>query len=211
MRTIEFSVCSLIRATERVDRVVSAVENVFPGLIMDIRSDKIEAYGGPDGLQTLHELFRRQRILDSARRVMRQGLSGETISFQLSKQAAFMGFVSFPPEEEPLGSIHVQIKGGESVIDWLAPQTRDGVPVNEINLLVEQARWQEGEGQKPGGLSGEQQNASGAQEGQMPPEEMGEELDDLEDDLEDEPMDEAATADGQGRLHDSQKAKLGGA
>jgi len=49
MRTIEVSICSPVRPTERVDRVVYAVENIFPGLIMDIRSDKIEAYGGRTG------------------------------------------------------------------------------------------------------------------------------------------------------------------
>ncbi|HOV81673.1 MAG TPA: RNA-binding domain-containing protein [Methanothrix sp.] len=140
MRTIEVSICSPVRPTERVDRVVSAVENIFPGLIMDIRSDKIEAYGGADGLRTFHEKLRRQRILDSARSVMRQGLAGETVSFLLSKQAALMGYVSFPPEEEPLGSIHVQITGGQTVIDWLAPQTKDGLPIQEIDLLAGEVR-----------------------------------------------------------------------
>ena len=123
-----------------MDRVVCAIENIFPGLIMDIRSDKVEAYGGPDGLKTLHELLRRQRILDSARSVMLKGLVGEAISFQISKQAALMGLVSFPPEEEPVGSIHIQITGGVVVIDWLAPQTRDGVPVQEIELLAGESR-----------------------------------------------------------------------
>jgi predicted RNA binding protein with dsRBD fold (UPF0201 family) len=45
-----------------------------------------------------------------------------------------MGIVSFPPVEEPLGSLHVQITGGERVIDWLAPATENGVPVKEIDL-----------------------------------------------------------------------------
>ena len=45
-----------------------------------------------------------------------------------------MGIVSFPPEEEPLGSMHVQIMGGEMVINWLAPETENGVPINEIEL-----------------------------------------------------------------------------
>ena len=42
-----------------------------------------------------------------------------------------MGAVSFPAEEEPLGSIHVRITGGERVIDWLAPQTENGIPILE--------------------------------------------------------------------------------
>ncbi len=73
-------------------------------------------------------------ILDTARSVMTSGRVGDAVQFRLSKQAAFMGKVSFPPEEEPLGSLHVQITGGERVIDWLAPRTEGGVPVEEIDL-----------------------------------------------------------------------------
>jgi len=134
MRTIEVSICSSVRPTERVEKVVTAIENIFPGLIMDIRTDRVEAYNGPDALKTLHELLRKQQILDTARSVMQRGLVGETIQFQMSKQAALMGFVSFPPEEEPLGSLHVQITGGQRVIDWLAPETENGVPIREIDL-----------------------------------------------------------------------------
>jgi uncharacterized protein len=136
MRTIEVVICSPVRPTERVDKVVSAIENIFPGLIMDIRTDKIEAYNGPDSLKTMHELLRKQQILDTARSVMLAGLAGDAIEFRLNKQAALMGLVSFPPEEEPLGSLHVRITGGERVIDWLAPHTENGVPVQEIDLNV---------------------------------------------------------------------------
>jgi len=64
---------------------------------------------------------------------MQRGLVGNTIQFQLNKQAALMGFVSFPPEEEALGSLHVHITGGERVINWLAPETENGVPIREID------------------------------------------------------------------------------
>jgi hypothetical protein len=134
MRTIEIFVSSPVRPTERVDRVVSAIENIFPGLVMDIRSDRIEAYDGPESLRVIHELLRGQKILDAARSEMMRGLQGEATSFQLNKQAALMGIVSFPAEEEPLGSLHVRITGGERIIDWLAPQTEQGIPVMETDL-----------------------------------------------------------------------------
>ncbi len=120
-----------------MEKVVSAIENIFPGLIMDIRVDRIDAYNGPDALRTFHELLRKQEILDTARSVMLRGLVGNSIQFQLSKQAALMGVVSFPPQEEPLGSLHIQIQitEGERVIDWLAPVTEEGVPVEEIDLF----------------------------------------------------------------------------
>ncbi len=125
---------SLVRPTERVELVVSAVEKLFSGLIMDIRGDRIEAYDGLDSLKSFHRLLREQKILDTARSVMLNGLLGDTIQFRLNKQAALMGKVSFPPEEEPLGSVHVQIMGGEKVIDWLAPKTENGVPIRELDI-----------------------------------------------------------------------------
>ena len=134
MRTIEISVHSLVRPTERLEKVVSAIEEIFPCLIMDIREDRIEAYDGVDSLKRFHRLLRDQQILDTARSVMTNGLLGDTVQFKLNKQAALMGRVNFPPEEEPLGSIHVQVTGGEQVIDWLAPRTENGVPISEIEL-----------------------------------------------------------------------------
>lgn len=131
---IEVAVYSSVRPTERVEKVASAIEKIFPGMIMDIRADRIEAYDGLESLRNLHRLLREQSILDTARGVMLRGRVGEAVSFQLNKQAAFMGIVSFPPEEEPLGSLHVRIMGGEMVINWLAPETENGVPVNEIEL-----------------------------------------------------------------------------
>jgi hypothetical protein len=137
MRTIEVTVHSSVRPTERIEKVVRAIENIFPGLIMDILDDRIEAYDGPDSLLTLHRLLREQKILDTARSVMLTGRVGDAVQFRLNKQAAFMGLVSFPPDEEPLGSIHVQITGDERLVDWLAPQTENGVPIEEIDLVKE--------------------------------------------------------------------------
>lgn len=70
MNAIEVSVYAPIRPTERVGNVVLATEKIFPGLIMDIRGDRIEAYSGPDALRTLRKLLRDQKILDPARSVM---------------------------------------------------------------------------------------------------------------------------------------------
>jgi predicted RNA binding protein with dsRBD fold (UPF0201 family) len=134
MTAIEVSVYALIRPTERVEKVVSAVEKIFSGLIIDTRADRIEAYNGPKSLRIFHKLLREQEILDTARSVMLKGQVGRTIQFRLNKQAAFMGIVNFPPEEEPLGSIHVQITGNGRIIDWLAPKTENGVPLEEIDL-----------------------------------------------------------------------------
>jgi predicted RNA binding protein with dsRBD fold (UPF0201 family) len=48
-----------------------------------------------------------------------------------------MGMVSFPPKEEPLGSLLIQIQATDPdrVINWLAPVTENGVAVEEIDLF----------------------------------------------------------------------------
>jgi hypothetical protein len=132
MAKVEVSVNVPVRPTEKVDKVVSAIEKIFPGLTMDMRGDRIEAYDGMESLRNLHKLLRDQMILDTARAVMIEGRVGTTIQFSLNKQAAYIGKVNFQFEEEPLGSIHVQITGGDQIIDWLAPETEDGVPIREI-------------------------------------------------------------------------------
>jgi predicted RNA binding protein with dsRBD fold (UPF0201 family) len=134
MRTIHVSVYSIVNPTERVERVAAAIGKIFPGLTMDIQDSRIEAYGGPKAIENFRKLLREQRILDAARSVMFEGKIGNKIQFSLNKQAAFMGKLSFPPEEEPLGSIHVQISGSEEIINWLAPRTKDGRPIGEIGL-----------------------------------------------------------------------------
>jgi predicted RNA binding protein with dsRBD fold (UPF0201 family) len=134
VKATDISVCALIRPTEDVQKVVKAVENIFPGLIVEIKGERLEAHGGEESLKNFHLLLRQQRILDTARAAMLQNRIGRAIQFRLSKQAAFAGRANFPPEEEPLGSLHVQIVGGERTIDWLAPATENGVPVREISL-----------------------------------------------------------------------------
>ncbi len=117
-----------------MERVAEAIERIFPGLVMDIKENRIEAHGGPEAIENFRKLLREQKILDAARSVMFDGKVGDKIQFSINKQAAFMGKLSFPPEEEPLGSLHVQISGSEAIIDWLAPRTIDGRPTKEIGL-----------------------------------------------------------------------------
>ncbi|MBN1324183.1 MAG: hypothetical protein JW986_09370 [Methanotrichaceae archaeon] len=132
---IEVNVSTTVFPTEKVNRATMAVERIFPGLTLDIREDRIEGYGGLEALLCFHQLLREQLILDAARSVMIQGRRGDFVEFILGKQAAFVGKVSFPPQEEPLGSIHVRISGGDQLVDWLAPRTEMGKPVAEIELL----------------------------------------------------------------------------
>jgi predicted RNA binding protein with dsRBD fold (UPF0201 family) len=134
VKATEITISALIRPTEDGQKVARAVENIFPGLSLEIRPDRLEATGNVESLDKFHLLLRQQRILDTARAAMLRNRLGKSIQFRLGKQAALAGRVNFPPDEEPLGSIHVQIAGGERLIDWLAPATENGVPVKEIDL-----------------------------------------------------------------------------
>ncbi|HII06434.1 MAG TPA: hypothetical protein HA349_03710, partial [Methanotrichaceae archaeon] len=113
---IELSASVSVRPTESPEKVAGALEMLFPGLELASSENRIEGRGGAEFLSTFHRLLREQRILDTARSVMLHGEVGDSIQFRLNKQAATVGKVSFPPEEEPLGSIHVQIQGPETLI-----------------------------------------------------------------------------------------------
>ncbi len=131
---IELSASVAVRPTESPEKVAGALKMLFPDIELAESVGQIEGRGGAESLSTFHRLLREQRILDSARSVMLRGRIGDLIQFRLNKQAATVGKVSFPPEEEPLGSIHVQIRGPKTLIDWLAPETFEGKPIEEINL-----------------------------------------------------------------------------
>ncbi|HMK45173.1 MAG TPA: hypothetical protein VK436_00970, partial [Methanocella sp.] len=96
--------------------------------------DRLE--GTAPSLDHLHDLLRRQKILDTARKAMFQGRKAGKIEVQLNKQAAFMGHVNFLDHEVALGGVDMDIETDEPelVIDWLAPRTVDGKPVEEITL-----------------------------------------------------------------------------
>ena len=131
---IELSLSVAVRPTESPEKVAGALENLFPGIVIAAREGRIEGHGGAESLETFHRLLREQRILDTARSVMLQGRLGDAVQFRLNKQAATVSRINFPPEEETLGSIHVEIRGPAALIDWLAPRTSEGRPIEEIEL-----------------------------------------------------------------------------
>jgi predicted RNA binding protein with dsRBD fold (UPF0201 family)/dephospho-CoA kinase len=132
------TVSALVSPTELEEKVRRAIENIFPGARLRMIKQKgyVDRLEGTAGLDHLHDLLRRQRILDTARSAMFKGLKDDEISFELNKQAAYMGYVNFLDYELALGGIYVTIryKDPQLIIDWLAPETREGRPVKEIEL-----------------------------------------------------------------------------
>lgn len=99
-------------------------------------SEYIVQEGDESLLTRFRELLRRERILDAARRMIMQGVNGQTITFHVNRQVAFVGKISFckPEGESPLGPItfHIWTENIKELIDWLATKTIGGVPVDEI-------------------------------------------------------------------------------
>lgn len=129
-----------VRPTEDYEKVLEAVKAFFEPDSLRIekagRSTIIVAQSGSlMSLEKLHQALRLERILDAARKAMKKGLQGDTLVFYVHKQAALRGRLSFvsSDSESPLGAIRFTIYHPdlESVIDWLAPPTRQGKPLYE--------------------------------------------------------------------------------
>jgi len=110
------------RGTESLAKVELAIVNLFPDASFSREDDEVEATAST--FHTLREKIRNQKIRDSARSVLRQGVDGDLVRFSLNKQAAYAGRVSFAANS-PLGDLEVVIQGGDPdiVIDELAEST----------------------------------------------------------------------------------------
>jgi predicted RNA binding protein with dsRBD fold (UPF0201 family) len=129
---IKLSVEVEVNPTEDPDKVRVAVSRVLGDVKLENikENDGVRLVGGGEGLNALsrfHELLRRERILDAARRVFLKGLREDVVMFHLNKQVAYAGHVSFSQSEgeSPLGPIRVEIQCSQprQLIDWLAPKT----------------------------------------------------------------------------------------
>jgi len=132
MDKIKITVEAAVNPTEDVDKVKIAVHKVLGEIPLQVLNDQYGArlFGRKEGLKalvTFRDLLRRELILDAARRVLFSGLRGDTITFYLNKQVAYVGHVSFsqPEGESPLGPIRVDIQcdNPRALINWLAPKT----------------------------------------------------------------------------------------
>jgi hypothetical protein len=125
-----------VRPTEVTDRVRDAVTELFPEAELAEAEGRVVATG--HSLDRFSERLREQEILDTARRQFHDGLDEAGFAFRLKKQAAFQGRVNFAvgnPDE--LGDIEVTVRVEEpdpaTFIDHVAPETEEGVPVDELD------------------------------------------------------------------------------
>lgn len=111
-----------VRPTDDRTKVERALSNLFPDLHVEATPEGLR--GETTGLERLGELIRNQRIRDTARSVLLRGRTAGRTRFELNKQAAYMGRVSFGATS-PLGDILVEIQAEDldAAIDVVAEST----------------------------------------------------------------------------------------
>jgi predicted RNA binding protein with dsRBD fold (UPF0201 family) len=126
--------------TEAEDKVKEAVYNLTGSRDFKRWSQGKRSYltqeGGESLLARLRTLIRRERILDASRKILRRGIQGSSVKFYVNKQVAFVGHLSFCQAngESSMGpiSFYISTDDPNSLIEWLATRTIDGVPVDEL-------------------------------------------------------------------------------
>jgi len=131
---VDVEIAAPVYPTEVTDRVADAIVNLFPGAEIEHREGELS--GTAHSMERFSELLHKREILDTARDQFYANHRGDTISFDLKKQAAFEGVVNFAvgkPDE--LGEIHVRVRvdepSVEAYVDHVAPRTKDGRPVED--------------------------------------------------------------------------------
>ena len=137
-----------VRDTEVTDRVFDAVRNVFPDAEPVHEDGRLVAEAHT--LDAFSDVLHEQEILDTARRVFLRNSTDEGFAFSLKKQAAFEGVVNFAVgEPDELGEIDVDVRvrepDVESFIDYVAPETDEGRPVDPVREYGDRVEPDEGD------------------------------------------------------------------
>jgi predicted RNA binding protein with dsRBD fold (UPF0201 family) len=120
MTEIYVFVKTKVHPTESSEKVEVAVRNVLGDIPLNSSSegDLATIEGRVEGLESLgplRSLIMRTMIRDAARALFTRSVQGDTLSFGLNKQAAYVGRVSFHRSgESQLGPIQIIIKGDTS-------------------------------------------------------------------------------------------------
>ena len=130
---VDVEVTAPVYDTELEERVSDAIAAIFPNAEPTLEHGELRAT--VHDLEHLSELLHRQEILDTARAVFFRNRRGDSVSFRLKKQAAFVGVVNFVVDDPgELGTIAVRVSveepGVEELINQVAPPTEDGTPVD---------------------------------------------------------------------------------
>jgi predicted RNA binding protein with dsRBD fold (UPF0201 family) len=99
-----------IRSTEDPHKVLRCILNIFPSCKHEISEGKIDF--STDEIDRFIEILIEQQIRDTAVMILERGLEGDTSSFFLNKQAAFMEKINFTDGDSNLGDLEITIIEG---------------------------------------------------------------------------------------------------
>ncbi|MEF8839838.1 MAG: RNA-binding domain-containing protein [Haloarculaceae archaeon] len=130
--SVDVEITAPVYETEVEERVAAAIRELFPNAEPESRNGELHAT--VHDLEHFSELLHRHEILDTARSVFFRNRRGDTFTFRLKKAAATQGVVNFELEDAgELGAIAVRVRVAEpdleSYLDYVAPPTVDGTPV----------------------------------------------------------------------------------
>lgn len=109
MYKIDIEAVAPVYPTEDPERVATAIRSIFPNAETEHTDGEIVAEA--HSVDRLGELLAKQRIMETARASLLNGIEGEVVSFSLSKQAALANVVNFAIEDgAELGAIFVRIR-----------------------------------------------------------------------------------------------------
>lgn len=111
------------RPTEDAEKVKQALLNLFPGGEVETEGEEIVVR--TDSGERLRKIILDNHIRDTARSVMLCARKGSSTAFQLNKQVAYVGKVSFVEGTVALGTITVEVEDEDldGAIDYLAEST----------------------------------------------------------------------------------------
>lgn len=134
-------VITKLHPTEDQEKVSTALLTILTG---EVKTHPIgnETYlyiesTDPKDLDKFYELVRKQKILDTIRKTLRNNIFGNSTVFFINKQVAFIGKINLCEEEgeSPLGPIRIELESDaiDQLIDWLTPYTKNGFEVTLVS------------------------------------------------------------------------------
>jgi predicted RNA binding protein with dsRBD fold (UPF0201 family) len=122
----KITVRARVNPTEDLDKVITAISNIFIFDEIEIGEDYVSVTGKMDSLLDLRESLKNRKIRDTAQRIFLKSAEGNIITFSLSKQAALVSVPNLIDREmSALGEIDVTIETDdvEGFIDWMTAKS----------------------------------------------------------------------------------------
>ena len=122
----KITVRARVNPTEDLDKVITAISNIFIFDEIEIGEDYVSVTGKMDSLLDLRESLKNRKIRDTAQRIFLKCAEGNIITFSLSKQAALVSVPNLIDREmSALGEIDVTIETDdvEGFIDWMTAKS----------------------------------------------------------------------------------------